>query len=60
MNSDSAPTVINAVMDISVCKEVLTHLIPDVKALDLRQRSNRLLRNQSSAVRSNIVRLLYR
>lgn len=26
-NSDSAPTVINAVMDISVCKEVLTHLI---------------------------------
>ena len=27
MNSDSAPTVINAVMDISVCKEVLTHLI---------------------------------
>jgi alpha-L-fucosidase 2 len=27
MNSDSAPTVMNAVMDISVCKEVLTHLI---------------------------------
>ena len=27
LNSDSAPTVINAVMDISVCKEVLTHLI---------------------------------
>jgi alpha-L-fucosidase 2 len=26
-NSDGAPTVINAVMDISVCKEVLTHLI---------------------------------
>jgi hypothetical protein len=26
-NSESAPTVINAVMDISVCKEVLTHLI---------------------------------
>jgi hypothetical protein len=26
-NSDSAPTVINAVMDISVCKEVFTHLI---------------------------------
>jgi len=26
-NTDSAPTVINAVMDIAVCKEVLTHLI---------------------------------
>jgi len=26
-NSDGAPTVINAVMDISVCREVLTHLI---------------------------------
>lgn len=26
-NADGAPTVINAVMDIAVCKEVLTHLI---------------------------------
>jgi alpha-L-fucosidase 2 len=26
-NSDSTPTVINATMDISVCREVLTHLI---------------------------------
>jgi hypothetical protein len=26
-NTDAAPTVINAVMDISVCREVLTHLI---------------------------------
>jgi len=27
MNTDAAPTVLNAVMDISVCKEVLSHLI---------------------------------
>jgi hypothetical protein len=27
MNTDAAPTVLNAVMDIQVCKEVLSHLI---------------------------------
>jgi hypothetical protein len=34
MNTDSAPTVLNAVMDISVCKEVLSHLIEAAQILD--------------------------
>jgi hypothetical protein len=34
MNTDSAPTVLNAVMDISVCKEVLSHLIQAAQILD--------------------------
>lgn len=34
-NSESSPAVINAVMDISVCREVFTHLIAASRTLDV-------------------------